>query len=252
MPSFLINEIYPCLQGEGPNLGRPSLLIRFQVCNLRCTWCDTSYTHTLKSDPVKIEPGISPEMPSDEKNPKQNFKRYSLEETVCSILSFPMKHLIFSGGEPTLQNFALIKKALPSDYSAEVETNGTRIPHKEFKNFSYEDYCLFQWNVSPKFSNSGEKICKEALSHWSLLSQSHATVFFKFVVREAFFESDVKEILDIKEEFSLPQDKIILMPEGVTKDSQLSSHWLYNFCLQEGFRFTPRLHVILFGAERGV
>jgi organic radical activating enzyme len=55
--SFLINEIYPCLQGEGINLGKPSLLVRFQICNLRCVWCDTPYTHTFKSDPLnKTEP----------------------------------------------------------------------------------------------------------------------------------------------------------------------------------------------------
>ena len=100
--SFLINEIYPCLQGEGIHLGVPSLLLRFQICNLRCSWCDTPYTHTHKSDPVEKENIHGP----------QNFSRISLSNLISKIQSFPQKHLILTGGEPTLQNLGLLMREL--------------------------------------------------------------------------------------------------------------------------------------------
>ena len=240
--SFLVNEIYPCLQGEGVNLGKPSLLIRLQICNLRCKWCDTPYTHTRKSDPVDAQ----------EPNGKQNFKRFSLSELLETIKSFPIKHLIVSGGEPTLQNIGLLMRSLSSDYTAEVESNGTRIPHTQIPNFLEGDYMRMQWNISPKFSNAGESIVPEALSHWSALSQKIPHVYFKFVVRKDFIDEDMKEILQMCKEFKIDAQNVLLMAEGITVNSQIANVWLHDLCLKHGFRYTPRLHILLFGNERGV
>lgn len=240
--TYLVNEIYPCLQGEGVNSGKPSLLIRFQICNLRCTWCDTPYTHTFMSDPL------------DKMNPKggQSFKRYQIDELIAKIQSYPQKHLILSGGEPTLQNLGLLMRKLGNEYTAEVESNGTRIPHKQIANFFPTDYALLQWNISPKFSNSGEKIVPEALTHWAQLARQQTNIYFKFVVREEFKEQDLSEILDIINNFKIPRQKVLLMPEGVTVESQLGNIWLHDECLKLGFQYTPRLHILLFGNKRGV
>jgi 7-carboxy-7-deazaguanine synthase len=46
---------------------------------------------------------------------------------------------------------------------------------------------------------------------------------------------------------------VILMPEGV--DSEIlreRGQWLAEVCKEEGYRFSPRLHVDLWGAKRGV
>ncbi len=240
--SYLVNEIYPCLQGEGVNCGKPSLLIRLQICNLRCKWCDTPYTHTNKSDPID----------KNDLAKGQNFKRYSIEELIGIIKSFPQKHLILSGGEPTLQNIGLLMRKLGEGYSAEVESNGTRIPHKEIINFLPSDYSLMQWNISPKFSNSGEKVIPAALQHWSQLSKQHPQVYFKFVVRKDYKDQDMSEILNLITEFKIPSDKILLMSEGTSVESQLGNIWLHDECLKYGFQYTPRLHIILFGNKRGV
>ncbi|MFP4609333.1 MAG: 7-carboxy-7-deazaguanine synthase QueE, partial [Candidatus Aenigmatarchaeota archaeon] len=38
-----IVEIFHSLQGEGNNIGKPTVFIRTAGCNLRCGWCDTRY-----------------------------------------------------------------------------------------------------------------------------------------------------------------------------------------------------------------
>lgn len=240
---LLVNEVYPCLQGEGINLGKASVLLRLQICNLRCTWCDTPYTHTKNSDPVdKLEP-----------NGKQKFKRMSLEEVVCEIKQYAgVQHVIVSGGEPTLQNFAPLANLLPN-HSFEVESNGTRIPHKQVPGFSFDDYRRFQWNISPKGRVAGEEIITDAIDHWANLSKtSEQFVYFKFVIRKSEAESDIAEVVSLQEQHKIDANRIFLMAEGTTIASQVSNIWLHDFCLKYGFRYTPRLHVLLFGAQRGV
>jgi len=237
-----VNEVYPCLQGEGANVGLPSVLVRFQICNLRCTWCDTPYTHTRASDPVDAA----------DLSKGQKFKRMALEELVAEIQTHAsLRHLILSGGEPTMHNLVPIMDAL-KDHTAEVETNGTRIPHKEHAGFAITDYARFQWNVSPKGNNAGEVWNRDALAFWGELSRSHPAVFFKFVVRQANAEADVGEAESCVAAFGVPRDRVMLMAEGTSVDSQVGQTWLHDICLARGFRYTPRLHVLLFGPRRGV
>jgi 7-carboxy-7-deazaguanine synthase len=243
--SYLVNEVYPCLQGEGASLGRPSILVRFQICNLRCTWCDTPYTHTFRSDP--LEPG-RPEA-------GQAFQRLSVEELVARIRPHaPVRHLILTGGEPTLQNPVPLMDALGEGHTAEVETNGTRIPHRAHAGFAESDYGRFQWNVSPKGANAGETWDDEALRFWADLARTHPLVYFKFVVRSAdgLFEADLAEAVSFVERFGAPRERVYLMAEGTTQESQLGRTRLHDACLALGFLYTPRLHVILFGPRRGV
>ena len=240
--SYLINEIYPCLQGEGINLGKPSLLVRFQLCNLRCAWCDTPYTHTYKSDPV------------DKNNPQgaQKYKRKTQKELIAEIESYaPLKHLILTGGEPTLQNIGLLMEQLHKEgYTAEVESNATRIPHLETKGFLKSHYQLMQWNLSPKFENAGEKINEKSMHHWGHLCQTQKNIYFKFVIRKQEYQEDLNIILDLQKKFDLPASQIILMAEGVTQESQLNNIWLHDICLKYQFRYTPRMHILIFGNQR--
>ena len=45
---------------------------------------------------------------------------------------------------------------------------------------------------------------------------------------------------------------IAIMPEGVSIDSQIQTVAIHDFCLAHGFRYSPRLHVLIFGNQRGV
>lgn len=241
--SYLVNEVYTCLQGEGTNLGKPSVLVRLQICNLRCAWCDTPYTHTYQSDPMEAEGGVT----------IQRFKRLSHQE-LCEKIRAHSKidHIILSGGEPTLQNLApLIEEFLPT-HSIEVESNGTQIPHKNHKGFSVEHYHGVQWNISPKGRNASQDINQEALSHWSALARTNHRVFFKFVIRKSHEQEDLCELEDYSKEFDIPHNRIILMPEGTSLESQLDSSWLERVCIDKGLMMSTRLHVLMHGPRRGV
>ena len=43
------------------------------------------------------------------------------------------------------------------------------------------------------------------------------------------------------------------MPEGIDGPTlEQRSAWLVELCKQYGYRFTPRLHILLYGQRRGV
>jgi 7-carboxy-7-deazaguanine synthase len=72
----------------------------------------------------------------------------------------------------------------------------------------------------------------------------------KFVIAAA---EDLAELKSLAAALSAPAERIILMPEGI--DPVLLREralWLAEICKEEGFRFSPRLHVDLYGNRRGV
>jgi 7-carboxy-7-deazaguanine synthase len=72
----------------------------------------------------------------------------------------------------------------------------------------------------------------------------------KFVIRRS---EDLPEVRDLLARLDADPACVILMPEG-TDPEQLRERalWLAEICKEEGFRFSPRLHVDLWGNRRGV
>ncbi len=157
-----ISEIYPAIQGEGLHK-TPAIFVRVWGCNLRCGWnqrkddktqCDTPYAvFEGKNSLMSIEDIVRKikeefekknfwrnkyqKIPNRAKNsaispPLENFAHQKTNYAKFSK-EYPFKHLVFTGGEPTLFQFTLIEiiKEL-SDYFIEVETNGTINLLKEF------------------------------------------------------------------------------------------------------------------------
>jgi 7-carboxy-7-deazaguanine synthase len=72
----------------------------------------------------------------------------------------------------------------------------------------------------------------------------------KFVIARP---EDMEEVRALVGTLQADAGSVILMPEGV--DSEIlreRGQWLAEVCKQEGYRFSPRLHVDLWGARRGV
>ena len=91
--------IFETLQGEGRWQGTPATFIRLGVCNLTCDFCDTEF---------------------------DTWKKMTTDEIV-SLIAKP-RHVVITGGEPTLQDLGPLIKALHSnDKYVSIETNGTRI-----------------------------------------------------------------------------------------------------------------------------
>lgn len=104
---YRVTEIFNSLQGEGFHSGRPAIFVRFQGCNLRCSWCDTAKS-------------ISKQVPCD---------KYTQSELINEIkkkTEHGNRFIVFTGGEPTLQlNRRLVSRLRTEGYQIAVETNGT-------------------------------------------------------------------------------------------------------------------------------
>lgn len=136
----------------------------------------------------------------------------------------------------------LVESLAAEGYTFEVETNGTIAPTTELLRH------IGQWNVSPKLSTSGPSARRQvpsALEQFAALQSA----YFKFVVAG---EEDVEEVCALRDRYGLPPERVLLMPEGTTPSAlERKSEWLSGECLKHGFRFTTRLHIILWGDERG-
>ena len=72
----------------------------------------------------------------------------------------------------------------------------------------------------------------------------------KFVVESPY---DLPEIQEIQKMCGTPNDRVLLMPEGIDPARlHERSAWLVEVCKNHGYRFTPRLHILLYGHLRGV
>ena len=66
-------------------------------------------------------------------------------------------------------------------------------------------------------------------------------------------QEDVEEARSLARSLEARRESVILMPEGTDRDRlRERSLWLAEICKEEGFRFSPRLHVDLWGNRRGV
>ena len=222
-------EIFHSLQGEGPNIGAPSVFLRLATCNLTCSWCDTKYTWDWENFDYSREVGTLESGPLEER-----------------ILSFGCSRLIITGGEPLLQQnelAPLVASLKAQGFQFEVETNGTIVPQPEL----VRD--IDQWNVSPKLESSGNtKDRRDTPQVMEALSRL-PNAYFKFVITEP---EDVDEVCALRDKYGLLNQQIILMPEGTRPgDMQQRSQWVSEACVKEGFRFSTRLHILLWGDKRG-
>ena len=250
---FKLAEIFYSIQGEGIHVGRPSIFIRAALCNLRCVWCDTAYTWDWKKQDK--EKAISEQSEREGEAPtalplegatRAPIIEMSVEDVIQSIQQWHCKNLVFTGGEPMLQQTAwieLMKKLKPKGYRFEVETNGTIPIEPKF------DALIDQYNCSPKLSSSknGKKL-RETEAFFMYAKNPKA--WFKFVLSAP---ENLNEINRFIKKYDLDPTRILLMPEGKTKEELKGrSKWLGTLAKENNFRFTPRLHIELWGNRRGV
>ncbi|AHF08179.1 7-carboxy-7-deazaguanine synthase QueE [Desulfitobacterium metallireducens] len=99
---YPIIESFTSIQGEGMHMGKGATFIRVAGCNLRCRWCDTSYSF----DPSKA-------------------RLMSAQEIVDEI-PMPHQHIVITGGEPTLYDLGpLVYELHKLGKYVAIETNGT-------------------------------------------------------------------------------------------------------------------------------
>ena len=227
-------EVFYSFQGEGPTLGTPSVFLRLATCNLACTWCDTKYTWDWARHDYSLEV-----MSMDCREVEERILSLCQNENRC-------RNLVITGGEPLLQQeelVSLVASLKTEHFRFEVETNGTIAPSQQLA----QD--IDQWNVSPKLSSSGNPEDRRTLPPVLETFRQLPNAYFKFVV---VAPGDVDEVCGLRDKYSLPAQRIILMPEGQTPEAiRDRSQWLSEACIREGFRFSTRLHILLWGDQRG-
>ena len=228
-------EIFASLQGEGPSQGRPCAFVRLSRCNLACVWCDTAYTWRFTGDNRPHRAGQTFER-------KANQVALSEEEAATRIAALGQDRLVVTGGEPLLQAPALARMlALLPDKRVEIETNGTVAPSAALVQACPD------FNVSPKLRNSDvaseRRIVPQALRAFARSGLAR----FKFVVQDS---ADLAEIEELEREFGL--SPIWVMPEGTTQAAVLEGmRALVEEAASRGWRLGSRMHVLLWGDERG-
>jgi 7-carboxy-7-deazaguanine synthase len=216
------------VQGEGRWAGTRSVFVRTSGCNLRCWYCDTPYT--------SWEPEGT---------------NLSLFEVVSQVAAIEVEHVVLTGGEPLLHpEIVTLSRALREmGRVITIETAGTIDRRVDADLMS----------ISPKRRNSDPAI--ESGWRTKHQSQQHAPLVinrwlrdydcqFKFVIDSP---ADLDDVEQYRAEFpQLPGDAIWLMPQGVDEATlEAKRPWLEAAAAKRGYHFCPRLHIALYGHQRG-
>ena len=136
---FNIIEKFLSIDGEGPTAGELATFIRFQKCNLRCSWCDTTYSFGKESIKEVLN--------------SQEIYDYIKENKAINVT--------LTGGEPLIQeNIDELLYILDKDKDLKVhiETNGSidiEPFKKKYKNLSFIlDYKLPSSKMTKEMSEN--------------------------------------------------------------------------------------------------
>jgi 7-carboxy-7-deazaguanine synthase len=225
-----ISEIFYSIQGEGRFLGVPSVFIRVSGCNLRCVWCDTPYTSW-----------------------KPEGKNWSLSKILSEVAKYPTPHVVVTGGEPLL--------------APEIEELSSRLKQRgahltiETAATLFKPVAADLISMSPKLANSTPwkrergKFApmheRRRLNPAVIQKFLHAHDYqLKFVVERRKDFAEIGEILAQLQGVDATQ--VVIMAQGTsTGELKRREKWIVESCKLFGYRFTPRLHIQLFGNRRG-
>jgi organic radical activating enzyme len=168
------------------------------------------------------------------------------DELIAWCLESPTRLVVITGGEPLLQQRSLaplVASLAHAGRRVEIETNGTRVPSPDLLD------AVAQFNVSPKLSTFGAGMTEsrriDAVALRAFVSSGKAV--FKFVITAP---NDLEEVTALEQRFGLAP--VWVMPEGTTREEILSRmSWLGEEALARGWNLSGRLHVLLWGDQRG-
>jgi 7-carboxy-7-deazaguanine synthase len=221
-----IAELFYSIQGEGSLVGVPSVFIRTSGCNLRCAWCDTPYT-SWQPEGAEL----------------------TLGQIVDEVKAHPARHVVVTGGEPMIapEIVPLTERLHGLGLHITIETAGTVL----------QPVACDLMSISPKLANS-TPTGRWAAQHDRLRIQPEVLLELmarypyqlKFVIETP---GDLDEVRALIGTLGADRSRVILMPEGTDRNRlRERAVWLAEICKREGFRFSPRLHVELWGHRRGV
>jgi len=229
-----VMEIYRSVQGEGSLMGVPTTFVRFFACNLRCSWCDTKYSWSVR------EGGT--------------WETLAPQEVAGRVSALGARHVVLTGGEPTLQRELARLAALLKEqrYHLTVETNATIFPEAVVP-------LINLCSLSPKLTSAGENYLHHPVIERFLAALRPDQQQWKFVVRDDPDEQGLRALLRRYPLFAEQQLPIILQPEGDTAIQdysaaleRLAERVRDPFWDDYYVRILPQMHVIIWGRRRWV
>jgi len=165
-----------------------------------------------------------------------------MEEMVRRVESYRCRQVVVTGGEPLRAEELgeLLERLKESGKFLTVETNATR----------YRRITCDLISISPKLANCGQKdkarrLNVEAIGEFI----AEHDYQLKFVVEA---ESDLEEVEEILSGLGrVERNKVMLMPQARTQEEyHRRAPQVAQWCIEKGFRFSPRLQVELWGRRR--
>ena len=168
-------------------------------------------------------------------------------------------HLIMTGGEPLLAWQRLYVELFEHPRMQDLknvtfETNTTQLLYDDLYNYlNNSDRIKVTWSCSPKLTVSGESwedaIKPEVAVDYSRVDNSD--IYLKFVVADSQDIADVDRAVAAYRKAGL-ECPVYLMPlGGRSEEYNLNVQEVAEICMERGWRFTPRLHISLFGNAWG-
>ena len=168
MAKFEVVEIFSSINGEGKRAGELAVFVRLKGCNLKCSYCDTTWANEKDATCVIM----------------------TEDEIYNKVKKENINNVTITGGEPLFRkNIDVLLKKLSDDESLniEIETNGS-VDIKEFADIS----CRISFTLDYKLNGSDmEEYMKT--DNYSYIS-SKDTV--KFVVSDRNDLNKAKQIID--------------------------------------------------------
>lgn len=229
-----VMEIYRSVQGEGMLMGVPTTFVRFFACNLRCSWCDTKYSWSVR------EGGT--------------WESVSAEEIAEQVHMQGTRYVVLTGGEPMLQKELAPLAQILKDrgHHLTVETNTTIFRAGTIP-------LIDLWSLSPKLPSAGEDYLNHPVIERFLATLRADQQQWKFVIRDDEDEQRLRSLLRQYPLFAEQRLPIILQPEGdaATLDypaalERLAERVRDPFWDTYDVRVLPQLHVIIWGRRRWV
>lgn len=249
---YLVESFFS-IQGEGRRLGTPSIFLRFGGCNMRCPGfetlvkapsgeevlgCDTAYavfTKEFKSTWSKVE---------------------SVQELLDIVESFKLDYkadIVLTGGEPLIYAnepilVEFLEDVVASGHEVSFETNGALAV--DFKKFPVYKECRFALSVKLACSGEAESLRLKFDVIKTIIAEAK-DAFYKFTLPAEDLKSAAKEIQSIISE-NRRIDTYCMPMSDSRKNLEQRCENVIEFCKEQGFIYSDRLHIRIWDEIQGV
>ncbi len=223
-------EIFQSKQGEGLWTGVLSAFVRTTGCNLRCSFCDTTYASWRREEGEDL----------------------SVEEIVGRVLLLNCRHVVLTGGEPMLcsELIPLTRMLAERELTITIETAGT---------LDLPVVCHLM-SISPKLSNSTPRGALEPEIRLHETNRNRPEIVRRLIDRYPyqlkFVVDEPEDLLEIEEYLErlgdVRPERVLLMPMAIdVATMREKAEWITAYAGPRGYRYCPRMQLEWYGNRRG-